>query len=257
VCHAGCSIVAMAGEQSSLLRVAVRRWRQTAGALGAWRAARELAGDLGYFLRESTPERRRARYGDLDYDFESGADTTAANLSWRTRLRAALSGSPYQPSEPGLFHEMMRALPIEEREFARFTFIDIGSGKGRALLLAAEYPFRRIVGVEIVPELNAAAEANMRKRREQAPTSPPIELWLGDAAEFPLPEGPLVIYLFDPLPEAALAQLVTRLDASLHATPRAMLVVYHNPLLEHVLAKAAAFERCGGTHQYALYRSRV
>jgi SAM-dependent methyltransferase len=247
----------MSADAPSLLTLITRRWRQTAASFGAWRAVWELGGDVWYFLRESTPERRRARYGDLDYDFESGADTTAANLSWRTRLRAALAGSPYQPSEPALFHEMMRALPLAEREFEAFTFVDIGSGKGRALLLASEYPFRRIVGVEIVPELNSVAEENIRKRNEQAPTSSPIETWLGDACDFPLPNEPLVLYLFNPLPQAALAVLVARIEASLRQSPRALYAIYHNPLLEQTLADCGALERVGGTHQYALYGKRI
>lgn len=244
-----------AGRRTSLLGLAAQRWRGTAAALGAWRATRESASDLWYFLRDSTPERRRARYGDLDYDFESGADTTAANVGWRTRLAAALGGSAYQPSEPALFHEMVRALPLEPRELADFTFIDIGSGKGRALLLAAEYPFRRIVGVEIVAGLNAAAEANIHRRREQAPTSPPMETWTGDACDFRLPAGPLVVYLFNPLPEAALVKFVAGLEESLRAAPRPLVILYHNPLLEHVLAKAQKLEKSGGTHQYAIYRA--
>jgi SAM-dependent methyltransferase len=245
----------MSENAPSLLTLVTRRWRTTAARFGTWRAMRELSGDVSYFLRESTPERRRARYGDLDYDFEVGADTTAANVSWRTRLRAALAGSPYQPSEPALFHEMMRALPIEARELGSFTFIDIGSGKGRALLLAAEYPFRRIVGVEIVPELNAVAEANIRKRREQAPASPPVETWLGDACEFPLPDEPLVVYLFNPLPEAALAGFLAGLDGSLQARPRPSVILYHNPLLERLLADRAGWQKAGGTEQYAIYQS--
>ena len=55
----------------------------------------------------------------------------------------------YQPVRLGAFAEFMRVLPIRHEEF---TFIDVGCGKGRALLLASEFPFRRIVGVELSPE---------------------------------------------------------------------------------------------------------
>ena len=66
--------------------------------------------------------------------------------------------------EPELFREIINSLRIDFREF---TFLDIGSGKGRALLLAAEYPFRRIVGVELMPELNSMAEENIRRFASQ------------------------------------------------------------------------------------------
>ena len=68
-------------------------------------------------------------------------------VSLRTRVRELLSGGQYQPSEPALFHEILDSLPVA---VDGFTFIDLGSGKGRTLLMASEYPFRRIIGVEFL-----------------------------------------------------------------------------------------------------------
>src|SRR4051794_9576668 len=92
---------------------------------------RGLAGSLRYYgrelvdmLRDLTPERRRSRYGDIDYDFEHGVDTTWATVSLRTRVREWLSGGQYQPSEPVLFEEIIEALPVAPDGF---TFIDLGS----------------------------------------------------------------------------------------------------------------------------------
>ncbi len=112
-----------------------------------------------YFLRDSTPSRRRQRYGDLDFDWERRVNTTAGSVGWCTRPRGLLAGSFYQPSEPVLFREMVGGLPIDCSEF---TFIDVGSGKGRALLLAADYPFRRIIGVEVPPELHRGRRKSSR-----------------------------------------------------------------------------------------------
>src|SRR5207237_3599958 len=97
---------------------------------------------LGEFVRDSTQGRRRQRYGDVQYDWDYRVNTTSATVGWRNRL-LGMFHSPYQPTEPSLFHEMLNALNIDFREF---TFIDLGSGKGRVLLMAANYPFRRIVG---------------------------------------------------------------------------------------------------------------
>jgi len=102
----------------------------------------ELITLLLEFLRDSTPERRRRRYGDVQYDWDNRVNTTSATVGWRNRLLGIFC-SPYQPTEPLLFHEMMGALRID---FNEFTFIDLGSGKGRVLLMAADYPFRRIAG---------------------------------------------------------------------------------------------------------------
>src|SRR5262249_30229764 len=95
-------------------------WKDRATTYGALRAARMLGGELWGFVRDSTPERRRQRYGDVDYDWDYRVDTTAATVSWRDRLLGVFH-SPYQPTDPALFHEMMDSLKID---FPRFTFID-------------------------------------------------------------------------------------------------------------------------------------
>jgi hypothetical protein len=80
-----------------------------------------------------------------------------------------------------------------------------------------------------------------------------IESVLADAREFELPNEPLVLYLFNPLPERALSEVLERLEKSLAQTPRPVWVVYHNPLLEPVLAASARLTKLGGTEQYSVY----
>jgi hypothetical protein len=109
-------------------------WREEKRAKGTWGAIVLLLHELWGFVRDSTPGRKRSRYGDMDYDWEQRVDTTAGSLGWRERLLGVFH-SPYQPTDPAEFREMMKALPIDFREF---TFVDIGSGKGRTLLMAAE-----------------------------------------------------------------------------------------------------------------------
>jgi hypothetical protein len=65
-----------------------------------------------------------------------------------------------------------------------------------------------------------------------------------------------VLYLFNPFPEAGLKRMIANLEQSLLAHPRAAYVLYHNPLLEHVLSQSAALSKIGGTHQYEIYGSR-
>jgi SAM-dependent methyltransferase len=158
--------------------------------------------------------------------------------------------SPYQPTEPALFQEMMASLPIE---FDQFTFIDLGSGKGRTLLMASEYPFRKIVGVELIAELHRAAEENIREYRSPTQRCSQIEAVCADASEFVFPDTPLVLYLFNPLPQAGLRRVMASLDRNLNAHPRAVYVLYHNPLLERVLNGSAGLTKMGGTQQYSIY----
>ena len=224
-------------------------WREQAREKGARSATRLLIRNLWAFVRESTPERRRQRYGDMEYDWEHRVNTTSGTVSWRARL-LGLFHSPYQPTEPALFHKMMASLPIE---FDQFTFIDLGSGKGRTLLMASEYAFRKIVGVELIAELHRAAEQNIRAYRSPTQRCVQIEAVCADASEFVFPETPVVLYLFNPLPQGELRRVMASLDRNLSANPRAVYVLYHNPLLERVLNGSAALTKMGGTQQYSIY----
>ena len=239
-------------------------------------ASAHLIRELWAFIRNSTPERRRQRYGDMEYDWEHRVDTTSGSVGWRERLLGVFL-SDYQPTDPAAFAEMMASLPID---FRQFTFVDLGSGKGRTLLMAAEYPFRRIVGVEILPELHRVAEENVRAYLERkvgirvgasegadgANLETPeaaslqesqvrIECVCADARDYEFPAEPLVLYLFNPISQAGLVRVVTNLERSLREHPRDVYILYHNPLLEHVLAQSPALERIGGPHQFAIYRN--
>jgi SAM-dependent methyltransferase len=226
-------------------------WRENAQEKGVAATISLLLGNLWSFARGSTPERRRQRYGDMEYDWENRVNTTSATVDWRSRL-LGLFHSPYQPTEPALFREMMASLPLD---FSQFTFIDIGSGKGRTLLMASEYPFRKIVGVEILAELDRAAQENIRVYKNPSQRCSEIRAICADARDFELPDEPLVLYLFNPLPEAPLRQLIDRLGKSLARAPRAVWIVYHNPLLETALGASGYLEKTGGTPQYSMYRT--
>lgn len=157
--------------------------------------------------------------------------------------------SPYQPTDPLLFHEMLSAVKIDFREF---TFIDLGSGKGRVLLMAADYPFRRIVGIELSTELHSVAQNNLRQYKSNSQKCFALETFCSDARTFTFPAEPTVLYLFNPLPEEGLSQVMADLGRSLREKPRPLYVIYHNPLLEHVLA-STGLRKLNGTSQYCVY----
>lgn len=209
-----------------------------------------LISKLWDFAVESTPSEQRQRYGDMEYDWEHRVNTTSGTVGWHARL-LGLFHSPYQPTDPVLFQEMMASLPIN---FDGFTFVDLGSGKGRTLLMASEYPFRRVLGVELIAELHRAAEENIRDYRSPTQRCTSIKSILADAREFDLPEEPLVLFLFNPLPERALSEVLRRLGNSLARVPRSVWVVYHNPLLENTLGASEFLEKASGTEQYSVYR---
>jgi len=199
------------------------------------------------------PERRRRRYGDVDFDWSHRADTTSATVGWRDRLLGALH-SPYQPTDASLFHEMLEHI---KTDFSKFTFLDLGSGKGRVLLIASNYPFRRIVGVELLPELHRIAVKNVRAYNSGLQPCFALECVLGDALDFVFPAEPTVLYLFNPLRESGMEQLASNLAASLRQHPRPFFVLYHNPVLEDVLMRDGSLKKIDGTHQYSVLASAM
>jgi SAM-dependent methyltransferase len=231
------------------------RWaRDSVRARGLYKSFAYLAGQLWSLLCDSMPERRRSRFGDIDYDCDYGVDTTWARLSWGVRLRELFTERLYQPTAPDEFTEMMQQLA--RVDFTRFTFVDLGSGKGRALLLAAGYPFQRIIGVEVQAELHAIAEENLSRLREQGREIEAESICL-DAREFIFPPEPLLVYLFNPFPDYVLASVIENLRRSLACHPRPLYVIYNTPYEQHVLDKTDFLRRMVRTHQYLIYEACV
>ena len=245
----------------SVLQTAWRWWTQAASYEGYLLATRRLLGALLEFLHDSTPERLRQRYGDADYDWDYRVNTTSGAVAWRDRLLGTFH-SAYQPTEPAAFHAMLNALqqsPNPDQttlNFRDFTFVDLGSGKGRTLLMASDYPFRRIVGVELLPSLHQIAQQNLLQYQSESQKCFGLETICADATAFLFPDDPLVIYLFNPFPESGMRHVRLNLEQTLRARPRPVYVLYHNPLLEHVLIESAQLRKIASTHQYSMFSNR-
>ena len=99
----------------------------------------------------------------------------------------------------GNFQELLGGVPVAHEHY---TFIDYGSGKGRALLLAAEWPFKAIIGVEFSRELHRIAEDNLRTYQNPGYRCRDIRTLCMDAVEFELPHEPAILYFYNPFSEA-------------------------------------------------------
>jgi SAM-dependent methyltransferase len=239
--------------KAAFRRAFARQWQESVRYFGFWRTLWELAAACWRVLIELLPSRRKARFGDLDYDWDHNVDTTRSNAGFRSRLLAELVAGPYFATEPWLFEQMMQALPVH---FQDFTFVDLGSGKGRALLMAAPYGFRRIVGVELMPEWHRTAQENIRKFVAENQSAPPIESLCLDARDFDFAAGPLVVYLFNPFPEPVFAAVMERLRQSVLKKARPVFVAYRYVEFEGLLQKFGWLEKVAGAEQWAVYQNR-
>ena len=242
-------------------------WRESVRYFGWWRSLRELA-DAGWSaLLELLPSRRKARFGDLDYDWEHSVDTTRSNVGLSTQFFTGITARPYFATEPWLFEQIMQALALSIQQSAAsqnlahaalqdFTFIDFGSGKGRVLLMASDYPFQKIIGVEFMPGLHRAAQKNIARYSNDRQRSRQIETVCMDARDFQFPPLPLVVYLFNPFSESTFALVLENLRRSLEQAPRPIHIAYRFTEFESLLAQAAWLEKVDGTEQWAVYRAR-
>ncbi len=121
---------------------------------------------------------------------------------------------------------------------ARATFIDLGSGMGRVVLLASLRPYRQIVGVEISPALHEIARANRARFDLPEVRCHDVRLVRADAATFAFPRGDLVVYLYNPFRAEVLEPV---LDALLAGPKREIVLLYHTPVERESIERRAAF----------------
>lgn len=145
----------------------------------------------------------------------------------------------YGAAQPSIIRAALSKIPNPHE----CHFRDYGCGKGRPLLVATEFGFRTIVGLELSPTLARTARQNARIFARSHPNVTPIDVITGDAFEHPLPEEKLVIFFYNPFGHDLTARFVSKLEASLEATPRDLYVVYMNPAWADLMDASPALER--------------
>lgn len=197
-------------------------------------------------------EYRREKLFGSRVDRKYGSETGGRIPLERLRIDSpnVKVGVQYEPVSELYFHRMLGAVDLPPDTYA---FVDLGSGKGRALLMAAEYPFARYVGIDFSPELHEIAERNVERYKARTGSTQSFELRVGDAAGFEFPPEPIALHLFNPFGEPVLRQVLDRLAASLRESPRNVLVFYKNPQHRRLFEEAPFLSRVKATSQYAVY----
>ena len=186
-------------------------------------AARVISGWVRKEGWRYSPWQLYEKYADRTFDWKHGTDTRVL-----AELPALQIDSPnkrhgqrYQASPVFSLRRVLRRLDID---FSDFSFVDFGSGKGRTLLLAGEFPFKQVTGVEFSAQLNASAAGNISAyRKRQAGGVATLHC---DATAFELPPDNLVLYFFNPFKEAVLSTVLANICASIRLQPRRIIIVY-------------------------------
>jgi len=204
-----------------------------------------------------SPNVRRRRAEGLEFDRTFGTKTQGVIPL------GALGASLQQAHESqgyyaAVSHDRLRArLRRVPANVTGFTFIDYGAGMGRALLIASEYPFRRIVGVELLPMLADIAERNLKQYRNPWQRCFSIEIFRGDAREFSPPGGNTVYLFNNPFGPEVLRQVLKRIERC-HAGSDQVFAIYEIPRCSGAFASSGSWETIAGEGDaWQLYRKEV
>lgn len=183
---------------------------------------------------------RRAERAE-GFDVACGTDTAAIMYPWNlrsVRQDATSEVHAYEAAPASLIRAALAAIPLRPYEF---TFVDLGSGKGRVLLVASHLPFARIVGVELSEELHRIAEENVRRYRSANQRCTMVSPLCMNAIEYGFGSEPLVLFLYNPFGESTIRHVLANLAASLRATPRDAYVICMNPRVSRRCCAALLF----------------
>ena len=190
-------------------------------------------------LNAKTQARLRIDLEDRDaFDSRFGTDTTLPTVV-RYRGPNADQAVPCTPSLALTVRLILDALPIDP---SPFTFIDIGAGKGRVLLLAAERPFARILGIELSDQLCTIARQNVARYVDQNPSRPPPEVLCADAASFDFPRGKLLLYMYQPFHARVMNQMLERIELAAATSESDIWLAYLCPTYHELIVNSGAWQ---------------
>jgi SAM-dependent methyltransferase len=185
----------------------------------------------------------------MQHPFDAANGVRTSGLIAGRHLKSGHRHDRYATAYYGVAPSVFKALVRRWRRMVpagrleETTFIDVGAGMGRALLLAAELPFRRVVGVELNPTLLRIARKNMTAWHRAGRVRAPVRLVAGDAVEFAFPAGPCVAFLFNPFGAAVMRRFLKGTSRNFAERPGELDLLYVNNEQEGRLEMQKGFVR--------------
>jgi SAM-dependent methyltransferase len=151
----------------------------------------------------------------------------------------------YYATAPSLFHGTVAQWQarLSGLCLADYTFVDLGCGKGRVLMMASEYSFRAIVGVELSPKLAHVARKNLAKWIRKPRACRAASVVEGDVLQLAMPDGPVVLFLFNSFELEMVRQLIERLAEASRTRSAPIDLIYLHPEHDNLVRRTAGVER--------------
>jgi predicted RNA methylase len=172
---------------------------------------------------------------DQTFDSQHGVDTSGVvEIDELVADHPAKSSARrYEATPPECFHFLVEEAGVQSP--GEYDFVDLGSGKGRVLMLAGLAGFRSVSGVELCENLHRIASTNISHTFDEASAERPVAL-LGDATTYGFPARPTVCFLNNPFGLPILDKALNNIEESLRTSPREFLLIYyhcnHAPLID-------------------------
>jgi hypothetical protein len=164
---------------------------------------------------------RSARRWDRDHGVDTAGSIQLQSLTISGPNRDF--GNEAVCTSPKSFDFMMQSLP---RDLSSYTFIDIGSGKSRTLLLASRYTFAKIMGVEFAKELAACARRNIQGFRCNRQRCRDLSVVETDATQFQIPNTPLVLFFYNPFTQNVFDVVLGNIVDSIETHKQDCFIIY-------------------------------
>ena len=175
----------------------------------------------------------------IDYFYDRGFDLklgikTAGNKSLdkcNITHPNKIYGRMYQPTRYRILKRVFKNLP---KDLSGFNFIDLGMGKGRALLFASQYNLNKIIGIDFAKDLYTDSCQNLKKFKNKFCDRRSIHyLHCKDITEFTPPNGPNIYFFFDPFKNNLLRKVLEKISKN-NNTLKSDLFIYVNPRREFI-----------------------
>jgi tetratricopeptide (TPR) repeat protein len=175
------------------------------------------------------------------FDVHYGIDTSGYidKASFGQISVSAEKISDYAGVQPSIVRRTLRALP----DLSDYCFLDLGCGKGRAVVAASEFPFRQIIGVEISAKLANLAKKNAAIVGANYPSRAAIEIIEGNAVNISMAGGKVVLFLYNPFGAELMEQLLENIERRLQNEIRHLFLIYHNPVEGRVFDQSPSLRR--------------
>lgn len=175
------------------------------------------------------------------YDREHGTDTSGFTPAERLLADRQKSHGmhAYLGTQPSIVRRLVAQLP----DVSDYAFVDIGCGKARPALVAAERPFKRIIGVEMSPALVKIAQRNARLMKQRFPNRTEVEVVMDDAVGFRAAHGRIVYFFYHAFSRELFERFIAGLEAQLGQNVEHAFLIYLNPVHGDIVDRSAHFVR--------------